>query len=64
MRSVPKEIPSILRCWPTVSEADVRGMAVETELSNQYSFTCCCRGTNGSRGASDMGSVDEIKGCN
>lgn len=37
--------------WPTTSEADVGGTAVECEPSHQYSITCCCRVTDGSRGA-------------
>ena len=28
MRAAPKVIPSILLCWPTISKADVSGMAV------------------------------------
>ena len=40
----------ILLCWPTVSEADVGGMAVEAEPSCQYFFTFCCCVTDGSRG--------------
>ena len=30
-------MPSILLCWPVMSEADVGGMAVEIEPSSQYS---------------------------
>ena len=37
--------------WPTISEADIGGMAVEAESSHQYSVTCCCCVTDGSRGA-------------
>jgi len=37
--------------WPTKSEADGGGMAVEAEPSHQVSVTCCCHGTDGSRGA-------------
>jgi len=33
------------------SEADVGGMAVEVELSQQYSIAYCCCVTDGSRGA-------------
>ena len=33
------------------SEADVCGMTVEAESSHQYSITCCCHVTDGSRGA-------------
>ena len=40
----------ILLCWPTVSEADVGGMAVEAEPSCQYFISCCCCVTDGSRG--------------
>ena len=42
--------PPILWCWPT-SEADVGGMAVETESSHQYSLTFCCCVTDGSKEA-------------
>ena len=50
-RATPKVIPPTLLCWPTVSEADVDGIAVEAEPSHQYSVTCCCCVTVGSRGA-------------
>ena len=42
MRAAPKLIPSISLHWPTMSEADIGGMAVETEPSHQYSVTFCC----------------------
>jgi len=32
----PKLMPSILLCWPTISEMDVGGMAVEAELSAKF----------------------------
>ena len=38
-------------CWPTTSEADVCGMAVEAEHSHQYTAKCCCRVVDGSREA-------------
>ena len=44
-------MPLVLLCWPTMLEADVGGRAVETELSRQYSITCCCHVIDGSRGA-------------
>jgi len=34
-----------------MSEVDIGGMAVEVELSHQYSITSCCCVTDGSRGA-------------
>ena len=51
MRAAKNVMPAILLHWPTVSEADVGGMAVEAEPSHQYSDTCCCRVTDGSRGS-------------
>ena len=51
MRAAPKVTPSILLCWPTVSEVDVGGMAVDAEPSHQYSITFCCHVADGSRGA-------------
>ena len=36
--------------WPTPSEADGGGIVVELEPSNQYSITCHCHVTDGSRG--------------
>jgi len=39
MRATPKAVNLILLCWPTVSEADVAGRAVEVEPSHQYSTT-------------------------
>ena len=29
-------MPPVLLCWPTISEADISGMAVEVETSQQY----------------------------
>ena len=42
----------ILQCWPTVSEADVGGMApqLEVEPSHQHSTTFCDCAAHGSRG--------------
>ena len=34
-------LPTLL-WWPTMSEADVGSMAVEAELSHQYSIIFCC----------------------
>ena len=52
-----------------MSEVDVGSMAVEAEPSHQYSIMCCCRVTDGSRGAvwqNDIWcrSADEAKVCN
>jgi len=44
-------MPLILLCWPTTSEADVGGMAVEVEPSRQYSVKFFRRATDDSRGA-------------
>ena len=49
IRAALKVMLSILSRWPTTSEA-VGGMAVEVELSCQYSVTFCCCMTEGSRG--------------
>ena len=35
-------MPHTLLWWPTMSEADGGGMAVEAELSDQYSIIFCC----------------------
>ena len=51
MRAAPEVKPPILLCWPTMSDAVVSALAVEAEPSHQYSITCCCRVTDGSRGA-------------
>ena len=51
LRAALKVMPPILFFWPTTSEADVGGMAVEVEPSHQYSITFCCCVTDGSRGA-------------
>jgi len=50
-RVASKLMPSVLLCWPTMSEADVNDMAVEVEPSCQYSIKFCCRATDDSRGA-------------
>lgn len=44
-------VSPILLYWPRKPEADTGGMAVEVEPSHQYSMTCYCRVTDGSRGA-------------
>ena len=51
MRVALKVVLPILFCWPTTSEADVGGTAVEDEPSHQYPTTRCCCVTDGSRGA-------------
>jgi len=68
MRASLKVMSPILRCWPTASDADVGGTAVEVEPSLQYSVTWCCQVTDGSRGALWQNgvwheSVDEAKVC-
>jgi len=50
-RAVPKVMPPVSLCWPTIPEANVGGMAVEAEPSHQYSITRCYHVTGGSRGA-------------
>jgi len=49
--TAPKVMFPLLLCWPTVSEADVGGMAVEVEHTHKYSVTFCYRVTDGSRGS-------------
>ena len=49
-RAAPEVMSPILLCWLMTSEADVSCMAVDTEPSCQYSITCCCCVTDGSRG--------------
>ena len=51
LRAALKVMPLIVWCWPMSSEADVGGVAVGVEPSHQYSMTCYCRVTDGSRGA-------------
>lgn len=50
-KAAQKIMPPILLCWPTTSEADVCGMTVEVEPYGQHSIPCCCRVTDGRRGA-------------
>ena len=57
----------ILLCWPTTSEEDVGGMAVQP--FHQYSITFCSHVTDGSSGIVGQngighGSVYESKMCN
>ena len=64
-KAAQKIMPPIL-CWPTTSEADVCGMTVEVEPYGQHSILCCCRVTDGRRGAVWLngichGSVGEAK---
>ena len=49
MRVALKVMPAVLLHWPMMSEVDVGGMAVEVDPSHQYSVTCCCHVTDGSR---------------
>ena len=51
MSAALKVTPPVLLCWPITSEANVGGMAVEVEPSDQYSVMFCCHVTHGSRGA-------------
>ena len=51
MKAASKVMLPILLCWPTTSEADVCGIAVEVEPSHQYPVTCCCHVIDDSRGA-------------
>ena len=51
MRAVLKVMPPILLCWPTMSEVDVGGIAIEFEPSRQYSITFCCCGRWQQRGS-------------
>ena len=46
-----KVVHPILLCWPMMSEADVGGMAVESEPFHQYPIIFCCHVTDGSRKA-------------
>ena len=69
MRAAPNVIFPILLCWPTTSEANVAGMAVDVEPSRQYSIKFCYRATDDSRGAVWQngvwhGSAYEAKVCN
>lgn len=49
-RAAPKIMLRILLCWPTMSEVDIDGMAVEAGTSHSYSITLYCHKTDGSRG--------------
>ena len=51
MRVAPKVTFPVLWCWPTASEADGGGMAVEVEPFHQYPIALCCLVTDGSRRA-------------
>jgi len=51
MRATPKLMPAVLWWWPTTTEADVGGKAVEVEPSHQYSITFSCHMTAVSREA-------------
>ena len=44
-------MPPVLLCWPTMSEANVGGMAVGAEPLHQYFIAFCCCVTDDSRGA-------------
>ena len=44
-----KVMPPVFLYWPTTSEVDVGGMAVEFEPSHQYPITFCCCVTDRSR---------------
>ena len=51
MKAALKVLPPVLLCRPTMSETDVHDMTAEVEPYRQYSITCCCCVTDGSRGA-------------
>ena len=51
VRAAPKVMLPILLCWPTASEEDTVGMAVDVKPFHQYALTFCCHVTDGSRGA-------------
>ena len=68
MKAALKVMPPILLCWSVMSEMDISGMVIEVEPSHQYSSTCCCHVTDGSRGAiwqNDVwhGRIRESKAC-
>ena len=50
-RAASKVMPSILLCWAMTSEADVGGVALGVEPSQEYSVTFCCLEIDSSRGA-------------
>jgi len=50
-RAASKVMPPLLLYWPTTSEADVGGVAVDIEPSHQYCIRFCGCATDGSRGA-------------
>ena len=49
-KAAPEVMPPVSLCWPTVSEVDVAGLAVEAEPSRQNSLTSCCCVADGGRG--------------
>ena len=51
-------MPPILLCWPTMSKADVGGMAVGVESSYQYSIPLCCCAKMAAEGQSDRRASD------
>ena len=51
MRAALKVVSPILLCCPSTLVADVDGMAVEAEVTQQCSVAFWCRATDGSRGA-------------
>lgn len=42
MRASLKVRSLVLLCWPTMSKADVGGMAIVVEPSYQFSIAFCC----------------------
>ena len=50
-RAALKVMPPTVLLWPTTSEADAGGMAVDVEPSHHYSVTFCCCVADGSREA-------------
>ena len=63
MRVAPQVMPPILICWPTTSEMDVGGRAVEAEPSHQYFISFCCCVTDGSRGAQSDRMASDMEVC-
>ena len=61
-------MPPVLLYWPTNSEVEAGGMAMEIKPSHQYFVTCYCHMTDGSRGAVGQNGIShenayEVKVC-
>ena len=48
-RTIPKVMPPVLLCLPTMSEANIGGTSIEFEPSHQYSITFYCCVTDGNK---------------